>query len=175
MLVKVKNGKLKRRIILNCKKTGISRSLRRSERPVLPWIAGALSDAMDPVKGPHRPGAELVFGVLDFEDAFWLITLPRRERRFFVTRLRGRCYVFLRTALGSRGAPLTWSRFGARVLRLTQGALVPCDAFISLLGDATTNSYNMAMVVYLWGALGLPIAFRNCRVWPVRHVDSWHV
>jgi len=49
----------------------------------------------------------ILFGVLDFSDAFWMIPLHKSERRFFTTRIGSKSYGFLRTAQGSRGAPLT--------------------------------------------------------------------
>eukprot|EP00974_Lingulodinium_polyedra_P108918 10541493-Lingulodinium_polyedra.AAC.1 len=69
--------------------------------------------------------------VLDFSDAFWNVPLCPRERRFFVARIRGRFYLFLRTAQGSRGGPLTWCRLAALVSRLTQGALVVTEARVN--------------------------------------------
>ncbi len=52
---------------------------------------------------------ELLF--LDFVDAFWNTTLAAEERKFFVGQLRGRFYVFLHAAQGSRNGPLAWGRF----------------------------------------------------------------
>ena len=75
----------------------------------------------------------MLLGVLDLSDAFWLIPLHKDERRFFTTRLQGKYYAFLRTAQGSRGAPLTWSRFGALLTRLMQGVLGGDHARLDLL------------------------------------------
>jgi hypothetical protein len=47
-----------------------------------------------------EPGEGIEMLVFDFEDAFWNIPLAAGERRFFVGRLRGKLYVFLRAAQG---------------------------------------------------------------------------
>ena len=58
--------------------------------------------------------------VLDFTDAYWNIPLAPAERRFFVGSLRGRYYVFLRAAQGSRNGPLAWAGVVSLVQRLVQ-------------------------------------------------------
>ena len=51
--------------------------------------------------------------VLDAQDAFWEIPLHPSERRFYCGRIRtnnqDRYLCYLRTAQGSRGAPLSWA------------------------------------------------------------------
>ena len=69
--------------------------------------------------------------------AFWQIPLHPEERKFFVAKLdidKVNCYmVFLRTAQGSRGAPLCWARYAALIMRLTQSLYPPrCPSFTML-------------------------------------------
>ena len=67
-------------------------------------------------------GIELL--VTDVVDAFWLVPLHPRERRYDCIRYNGVYYVFLRTAQGSRGAPLTWAAVAAVLARLLQSLFV---------------------------------------------------
>ena len=90
---------------------------------MLPKVTDAVSDVMDLSAANSESAYIMMVGVLDFSDAFWLIPLHREERRFFTTRVRGKFYAFSHTAQGGRGAPLTWSRFGALLSRLVQGVL----------------------------------------------------
>ena len=66
---------------------------------------------------------EIELLIADISDAFWLPPLHSSERRFFVSRFRGKWYVFLRTAQGSRGAPLSWAALAALLARCIQGLL----------------------------------------------------
>jgi len=59
--------------------------------------------------------------IADVSDAFWLILLAPAERKYFVVRYRGRWFVVVRTAQGSRGAPLSWASTAAVHLRLVRG------------------------------------------------------
>ena len=61
--------------------------------------------------------------IADISDVFWLPPLHTSERRFVVSRFRGKWYVFLRTAQGSRGAPLSWAALAALLARCIQGLL----------------------------------------------------
>ena len=104
-----KLGRTKHRITLDCKKAGLTRSSKRSERTMLPRVSDAVSDIMELSETDMSLDLEvlILMGVLDFTDAFWMIPLHKSERRYFVTRIGDRYFVFLRTAQGSRGAPLT--------------------------------------------------------------------
>jgi len=108
--------------------------------------------------------------VLNSSDACWLIPLHRRKRRYFVIKWDKKYCVYLRTAQGNRGAPLTWSRFGALISRLTQGVfgldvarleLYVEDTFLAFFGLRTANRANLAIVIYSWAALGLPLALHK--------------
>jgi len=170
VITKIRNGNAKHRIILNCKKAGLTRSSQRSERSILPRVTDAVADVMDLSLANTVGGFLLQIGVLDFADAFWLIPLHRRERRFFTTRIGRRFFAFLKTAQGSRGAPLTWSRFGALLARLIQSVigahrgrleLYVDDTFLAFYNTASGGRADFATVVYLWTALGLPLTLKK--------------
>ena len=79
---------------------------------------------------PEPAGQDgIEFLITDVEDAFWLVSLNKRERRYFVISFRGRFYVFLRTAQGSRGAPLSWSCIVSLLARVAQ------SLFATLVGQ----------------------------------------
>ena len=71
VLERIKNGKVKRRIILDCKRTGLSRSSARAERTVLPRAMDVVSDLMAmAAASSHRRDMIAQMLVLDFVDAF---------------------------------------------------------------------------------------------------------
>eukprot|EP00974_Lingulodinium_polyedra_P123527 11187088-Lingulodinium_polyedra.AAC.1 len=61
--------------------------------------------------------------VLGFSDAFWNIPLALTERKWFVSKVRGKYYVYTRAAQGSRNGPLAWASIASLVMRLTQATL----------------------------------------------------
>ena len=140
---------------------------RRSERVISPRVAGAAFDALAAeVRSGH--GDAVGFLVLDFAEASWQAPLGRSERRFFAAQLRGRIFVLLRAAQGSRGAPLLWARVAALLCRLTQGVFEPgrarlaCyvdDPIVTLSSSRLVRDRHVALVVYLWMALGFPLSF----------------
>ena len=80
-------------------------------------------------------GVGVEYMVLDFKEAFWQLPLSPEERRFFCAMLTmdgiRKYLVYLRTVQGSRGAPLTWARTAALLLRLTV-SLFPLDRIRAL-------------------------------------------
>ena len=57
-------------------------------------------------------GADIELLIADVSDAFWNIPLHSTDCRYFVIRFRGAYYICLRTAQGSRGAPLSRAAVG---------------------------------------------------------------
>ena len=139
---------------------------------MLPRVSNAISGIIELSETDMSldPEVLVLMGVIDFSDAFWMIPLRKSEQRYFVTRICGRYFVFLRTAQGSRGAPLTWSRFGALLARLMQGVidtrvsklnLYVDDTLLAFLGTLTHCRMCFATVVFIWVALGLPLALNK--------------
>ena len=58
--------------------------------------------------------------VIDATEAFWELGLDPRERRFFVGKLGSKYLIYLRTAQGSRGAPLSWAAAFGLICRCVQ-------------------------------------------------------
>ena len=123
LIVKTRNGIRKVRMILDTKVSGLKACSLKSQRVVLPRLLDAIVQAMHGYAACSE-GEGMDWFVLDFSDAFWQVPLEPEERRFFCCQvtLDGKLYyvVFLRTVQGSRGAPLSWARLAALVMRLTQ-------------------------------------------------------
>jgi hypothetical protein len=98
--------KPKLRIILDARQSGVTAATGRTHRSILPRVMDAATDMLD-MSAELQPDEELEQLVLDISDAFWGVPLLKKERKFFVAKLGNQFLVFLRTAQGSRAAPLT--------------------------------------------------------------------
>ena len=81
LVVKVRFDRIKKRLILDSKASGVSSEASKLERVLLPRM---LDVAMD-VLALLATGAEVELFVLDFADAFWLLPLAPSERKWFVS------------------------------------------------------------------------------------------
>ena len=97
----------KTRIILDAKESNVTSATLRRFRSILPRVTDAVSDALH-LASQCKKGECVEQLIADVSDAFWLVPLEPRERRFFVAKFRGKFLVFLRTAQGSRTVPLTF-------------------------------------------------------------------
>jgi len=166
LIIKMRAGKLKTRLILNSKESGVSEQASKRERVILPRLLDVVFDILALLSG----GKSVELLVLDFADAFWLLPMAPQERRFFTSQHRGNFYVFLRNAQGSRNAPLGWGRLAALVSRLTQSLFDkmefrlqtytddPCAA---VAGNRAQRDRLIAITTLLWRALGFPLSWRK--------------
>ena len=110
--------------------------------------------------------------VLDFSEAFWQIPLHPDERKFFGARLtiNGviRYLLYLRTVQGSRGAPLSWARTAALLMRLTFSFFdestirMLCfvdDPLVVLRRTESERLFMKALIILVWEALGFPLSY----------------
>jgi hypothetical protein len=176
-ITKLRNGKLKTRIILDVKQSRIKECIRRVHRVPLPKATDVAFDILDCItKNELLPDEAIELLVLDFVDAFWNIPLAPEERKFFVGMLRGKLYVFLRAAQGSRNGPLAWAGVISLVMRLVQSVFweygrCPLrlntyvdDPLCVIRGTRQERHMKICLLVLLWRALGLPLAFqKGCR------------
>eukprot|EP00435_Cladocopium_sp_Y103_P049753 s2113_g15.t1 len=142
--IKVETGDTvtKTRIILDCKRSHVSRAAR-----------------------------EVTMLIADITDAFWLIPLRKCERKYFTAMLRGHFYSFNRTAQGSRGAPLTFAAIIATAARWVASAdhdmhlQVYVDDPIAILQGSERHRQRMAcLVVVMWSLMGFPIATHKAKL-----------
>ena len=100
VLTKVIGDKLKKRVIVDSHRSGVSGSTTKPERSVLPRVMDTVDDFMIERQSAAH-GASTDFVVLDFTSAFFIIPLAWEERRFFVIRLRGKFKVCAQGAAAS--------------------------------------------------------------------------
>ena len=109
MIKKLSAGKVKKRLIVDSKRSRVSKAARKLEQVVLPEVTDVVNDALHQKLRKwqlQRRDSITEWMVLDFSDAFFVLPLHRRERRFFVVRLRGRFFVFKVQAQGASASPL---------------------------------------------------------------------
>eukprot|EP00435_Cladocopium_sp_Y103_P033053 s1409_g8.t1 len=172
----------KTRIILDCKASQVSLSADRTHKSVLPRVSDAVQSTLA-MQADLRPGEVIEFLVADIVDAFWLVPLKREERRFFCAKLGSWYYCFLRTAQGSRAAPLTFaaiisvaSRFVQSVVstplhvgQRTEEARVQTyvdDPLFSIRGSPDRVRLLATIIMVAWTIMGFPLAFHKATLAP---------
>ena len=79
---------MKKRIILDLKKSGVSKRTCKTYKVVLPRLSGLVQDSLDLLDTKEARQYVEVF-VLDFANAFWQISLAPAERRHVVVPITG--------------------------------------------------------------------------------------
>ena len=167
VLERYKDGKLKRRVILDQKMSDITKHTRRTHRLLLPRLTDVIHDTLD--LSNELQNDELVeHFIIDIKDAFWLIPNHPQERRYCVGRRRGKWIVYVRTPQGSRGAPFSWGYVFSLVARCTQ-SLFPSsrlrlhvyvdDPLAIVRGPANIRNRCIAIIIITWRALGFGLAY----------------
>ena len=113
-------GTIKKRLVLDLKKSGISRRNKEAHRVVLPRRSDLVQDLLG-LAGTQSADQETEVFILDFTDAFWQIPLAPIERRHFIGTYIEKFWKFKRSAQGSRNGPLSWAGPSSLLLRCTQG------------------------------------------------------
>jgi len=184
VITKERLGKISRRIVTDAKRSKVSAASRKFQRVILPRVTDIVVDALEMLAATSElPIDWFEFFIADFKDAFFHIPLHRREQQFFTFSFRGKVYVLLRTAQGSRGAPLTWARTAALLARLTQ-AMFPADIvrtnvyvddpLMAIRGNAQRRNLVVATILLVWSALGFSLSLRKARRAPAITWTSAH-
>lgn len=168
----------KTRIILDAKQSGITQATDRRFKSELPRIVDAVHDLLS-LMSTLKPGECMTQMVADITDAFWLIPLHPKERRFFVAKFRGKFLIFRRTAQGSRTAPLTFAAVMALATRLLQSLLLRNhlgemiwqdairietyvdDPWVAIKGTSSEVDAITSTMLIGWHLMGFPIAYRK--------------
>ena len=155
----------KRRLILDCLRSGVNDQACRTHRIVLPRLIDACNGMLETLR--HRHPVVKLFAI-DISDAFWQLPLRCNERRYFCTKYRGKYIIYERLAQGSRNAPLAWCRFIALVSRITAGVFA-ADPFqlqtfvddpLVIVGGTEQSTDELAAAFTLfWMILGFKLAF----------------
>ena len=124
ILVKPKaDGGVKRRLIVDLRRSGANAKADAPERPMLPRPSDAVRSLLQRLRGADPRDVEVVSG--DFSDAYFHLRVhPAELRRCVVQRIRPHRYiVWIRMCFGLKSAPLVWSRFASAFGRLLQSLL----------------------------------------------------
>ena len=172
----------KTRIILDCKQSQVSKVASRTHKSVLPRVTDAVGSALSMLASCNY-GESVTMFILDIVDAFWLVPLAVRERKYFVAKLQGEFYVFLRTAQGSRAAPLTFAVLMGLASRWVQSVAACCevrkrasekarlqvyvdDPLVLLRGSPEVQRRLCTLVILSWLLMGFPVAFHKAVLSP---------
>ena len=96
---------MKERLILDSKITNANKAARCRQRVVLPRVVDPVHNAMKLLRWIRRHKLIKSFVswlIADYEDAFWMIPLRKRERRFQCARFGGKVMALLRTGQGTK-------------------------------------------------------------------------
>lgn len=167
VLRKEKNGRVKRRLILDLKRSGVSRRTSHTRRIVLPRVSDAVRGALCLKASPAAEPHDVEWLVLDFESAFWNVPLHLAERKYFVGAAAGGIWGYQCAAQGSRNGPLAWAGPASTLLRCMQGTLNAYganasaearaqlyvdDPAIALSGSQAARDRMVVMIVLPWRA-----------------------
>ena len=118
---------------MDSEKSRVTDASRKTYRQVLPRQTDLLNDILV-LQSNCMTAEEVELFVQDAEDAYWQVPLDPRERKYYCAILRMpdgsvRYLVYVFTAQGSRGAPLSWSvvfgLIGRCVLSVLRDPAVP--------------------------------------------------
>ena len=175
LIVKTKNGKTKRRIILDCKQSGLSKKTARRFRVILPRLTDAVRDVLILMANMMTDEQAEEF-IIDFSDAFWNMPIAREERRWFAGRVRGIILVYQDTPQGSRNAPLSWCTLSAMLMRLTQSLfcsrreariqIYVDDPATAIVGTVKQRNRIVAIIIAVWHSLGFGLAYAKAKRGP---------
>ena len=177
---KLRAGVLKHRLILDTLISGVSKAAARTHAVKLPRMIDLIFDSLE-LASDMEHWEELIYFVLDFCNAFWLLPLSKAERRYFTAVFRGKYLVWLRNAQGSRGAPTAWAAMAGLLMRCAMsvvgkdgsGRRMPyrcaghCyvdDPIFAVRGTRRDQHRLIVRIVLAWMVLGLPLAFKKARI-----------
>ncbi|CAK0821560.1 unnamed protein product, partial [Prorocentrum cordatum] len=137
--VRERHGKIKRRLILDLRQSGVTSCTRQTHRVPLPRGSDAVRDVLTHMaagmaQDGRAGGEDIEFSILDFVDAFWNIPLLFEERRHFVGRVGHQYLVYQRAAQGSRNGPLAWAGVASLLVRCTQSLFMQPAADVPRAG-----------------------------------------
>ena len=84
IIEKISSGKLKRRVIVDSKRSGVSAAARKPERIVLPRIQDLVDNTLKQMivaKDRNDDDMTSEWVVIDFSDAFFIVPLAKAERK----------------------------------------------------------------------------------------------
>eukprot|EP00435_Cladocopium_sp_Y103_P027802 s143_g6.t2 len=174
LIVKEKpSGEIKRRIIIDLRRSGGNDKSSLPEKLVLPRPRDAIEmmrnvfDQRQPYGAGSNYGRELV--VIDISDAFMTLGVHPDEHPHTLSPSleEGTYYMFIALLFGYKTAPLLWSRVAAQWARLAQSffsgheaqhQVYLDDALWMLQGEVSERHSHLALVLNTAAALGFKVA-----------------
>ena len=178
VVTKEKQGKAKKRLILDLKRSGVSNRTRKTHRITLPRLSDLIQDILQLLATCSAEQKVEVF-VLDFANAFWQIPLAKQERRHFIGYDGENLWMYKRSAQGSRNGPLSWAGPSSLLFRCTQSIftgmssqakfpearsqLYVDDPAIAIRGNEQQRDEFIAVAVLVWRLLGFDLSFHKAQ------------
>ena len=173
MITKEKDGRTKRRLILDCKESKVNIKAKKGGRLILPRLTDVVDDALHLMhRTGSRLGEDVEWLILDFTDWFFNIPLHPQERKHFTMSYKGTFIAYKTQAQGSMNAPLVCGRVAALIARLTQAIfgldqyrlqIYVDDPCICVCGNAAHRDRLLAATVALWNAMGIRLAYKKAQ------------
>lgn len=167
LIVKIRNGVSKARMILDTKQSGVKKITGKFQRLTLPRLFDTVIWLLLLTSFVTKTAAEAVSAsVLDYTDGFWQVPVRPDERKYFcataILRGKRRYLAYMHAAQESAIAPLLWARLAACAMRLTQSLFDPRDLALmcyvddplaALRGTLAGRRINSAILILVWEAL----------------------
>ena len=170
-------GEVKRRVVIDLRRSGGNAKSKLPERLVLPRLTDAIKLFKD-IRRRSNGLAEksevnvLEFALVDISDAFTVLPVAEEELKHTLTpsTAEGEVLVFQALLFGYKVAPLLYSRFAATVARLLQSAVriekgghevYLDDSLWALQGKLHDRNITLAFILNTMAALGLKVALHK--------------
>ena len=170
LILKTKdNGEVKRRLVLDMRRSGGNAKSRLPERLTLPRPLDVIKLLRHMHRNPRVESCNTEFALVDVADAFTLLPVAPAEWKHTMTPSLQEDEVLIFQALlfGYKVAPLLYSRFAAMLARMLQSALEDGeaahqvyldDSLWCLRGSLQRRSLLLAFVLNTTKAVGVPVA-----------------
>ena len=181
LILKTKeDGSLKKRLVIDLRRSGGNDKSKLPERLILPRIHDGVEMIRDLRRCHPQPptaqeasqhwGMELV--LIDISDAFMSLAVHPEEWPHCVSPSteEGELVTFVALLFGFKTAPLLYSRLGALVARFLQACVDPTkamhqvyldDSLWALQGMLWERNSILGFVLYTMAAMGLRVAFKK--------------
>lgn len=177
LIVKEKPEGIKRRIIIDLRRSGGNQKAVLPEKLTLPRPRDAVATVRDvfELRGhcqQHEGPVTREMAVIDIQDAFMSLGVATEELPHTLTPslVENEYYCFCALLFGYKTAPLLWSRTAALLARLQQSLLdghegqhlvYLDDGLWFLQGSLRTRNMVLAMVLTTAGALGFKVSLKK--------------
>ncbi len=155
--------------------------ITQGERIILPRLGDACRDGLH----LRRAGPGFVeCMVADFSDAFFMLPLSPKERRFVAFKAFGKYYLARVLMFGAKSSPTLWGRCAAFLARAAQCMFDDSDLLLQLFVDDTfaqargskqQRRIAFAAILLWWSVLGAKIAWHKGNIAPALDWIGAHI